>query len=125
MLCSICQKITFRTLAEFRDTTDIIPTSFKRDRYIGRYQFYQHQPSRAALYLSQLDGCHFCAVLWFALEEYGLPKKIGPGSKLGVWLSYHNWPAGAEVKRIEVICGDQTTSLDVLKTIGIPLHIHR
>jgi hypothetical protein len=126
MLRDICQKITFRRLVEIGDATDITFAPFTITKYKGRlsgYIFYRHQLSINALHESQLDGCHLCALLWFALEEYGSPSPVAdPRSLMDVWLWCYNWPAGAEVKRIEVVCQRQTTTLDVLKSESISPH---
>ena len=117
MLCDIYQKITFRLHAADSDMINVTPRA--TDDTI-RHVFYRHQPSIAALYVSQLEVCHFCALLWFALAEYGSPATLtGLRSLNGVWLCYFPWPADAEVEVIEAIFQGQTTTLDVFKLESI------
>jgi hypothetical protein len=117
MLCDICQRITFRLHAEDSDVINVTPRA--TDDPI-RHFFYRHQPSIAALYVSQLEGSHLCALSWFALAEYGsLATFTGLRSLNGVWLCYFPWPADAEVEVIEVIFQGQTTTLDVFKPESI------
>jgi hypothetical protein len=115
MLCDICQKIIFQSRDEISGAADITPEPFNPDGYV----FSPHQPSKAALYKSQLDGCHFCALLWFALEEYGSTVVAGLQSLNGVWLWYYGSPADKEIKKLQVTCQNQTTRLDVFKPESI------